>query len=219
MNGAHDMGGMQGNRPVVPEPDEPVFHAEWERRAFALTLAMGFHGRWNIDMSRFAREDWPPADYLARSYFQMWLAGLEKLLVQKGFVTEAELDGSAPPGGPAMQPPVSADRVEGIFRKGGTARIDAQIAAKFKAGDRVTVRNAHPRGHTRAPRYVRGRTGMVARDHGVFIFPDSHAASGDQSPQHCYAVRFRARDLWGADAAAADSVCVDLWDDYLDPAP
>ena len=82
MDGAHDMGGVKWSGPVVPEPDEPVFHAEWERRAFAITMAMGMPGGWNIDMSRFAREDRPPEDYLSKSYYQIWLAGLERLMLE-----------------------------------------------------------------------------------------------------------------------------------------
>src|SRR5947209_8785534 len=91
MNGAHDMGGMHGFGPVRPEPDEPVFHTEWERRAFALTLAMGMPGGWNIDMSRAARESLPPAEYLAKSYYQIWLAGLEKLLAEGGLAVGEEI--------------------------------------------------------------------------------------------------------------------------------
>ena len=92
MDGAHDMGGVKGFGPVVPEPNEPVFHDEWERRAFALTVAMARPGGWNIDMSRFARENRPPEDYLSKSYFQIWLAGLETLMVERGLVTREEIE-------------------------------------------------------------------------------------------------------------------------------
>src|SRR5437867_3173905 len=92
MNGAHDMGGMHGFGPVMREEDEPVFHAAWERRAFALTLAMGFWGRWNLDMSRFAREQMPPADYLAATYYEKWLWGLERLVAAHGFAAGEEID-------------------------------------------------------------------------------------------------------------------------------
>src|SRR5258706_12310100 len=86
MDGAHDMGGVMWSGPVAPEPDEPVFHAEWERRAFAITLAMGMPGGWNIDMSRFAREDRPPEDYLSKSYSQIWLAGLERFMLERDLI-------------------------------------------------------------------------------------------------------------------------------------
>ncbi len=91
MNGAHDLGGMHGFGPVDPEANEPVFHEEWERRCFAITRAMGAHGKWNIDMSRFARETMAPAEYLATSYYEHWLHGLERLLVEKGFLTPEEI--------------------------------------------------------------------------------------------------------------------------------
>src|SRR6187402_1945406 len=91
MEGAHDMGGVAWSGPVQAEPDEPNFHAEWERRAFALTLAMGMPGGWNIDMSRFAREDRPPQDYLGKSYYQIWLAGLERLMLERGLVSPDEV--------------------------------------------------------------------------------------------------------------------------------
>ncbi len=92
MNGVHDMGGMHGMGPIAPEANEPVFHHEWERRAFAITMAAGFLGEWNIDMARYARERMPPAEYLATSYYEHWLWGLERLLVEKGLLTQAEID-------------------------------------------------------------------------------------------------------------------------------
>ena len=91
MNGAQDMGGVHGFGAVEPEPNEPVFHADWEKRAFALTLAMGTPGGWNIDMSRFARENRQPAEYLAMSYYQIWFAGLETLLKERDLVSDDEI--------------------------------------------------------------------------------------------------------------------------------
>ena len=91
MNGAHDMGGMHGFGPINPEPDEPVFHHEWERRAFAITVAAGFLGKWNLDMSRYARERMEPAEYLSTSYYEHWIHGLELLLVEKGLLTREEI--------------------------------------------------------------------------------------------------------------------------------
>ena len=92
MNGGQDLGGMDGFGPIDPEPNEPVFHAEWEKRCFAITVAMGYYGAWNIDAARFARENVSPARYLQRSYYEMWLDGLETLLVEKGLLTRAEID-------------------------------------------------------------------------------------------------------------------------------
>ena len=115
-------------------------------------------------------------------------------------------------------PVLSAERVQEVLRKGGSTRLAEPIAPKFQIGDQVIVRNHHPLGHTRAPRYVRGRRGTVMRDHGVFIFPDTHAAGLGKKPQHVYSVRFSANELWGPEAPVRDNVLVDLWDDYLDPA-
>jgi nitrile hydratase subunit beta len=218
LNGAHDLGGMHGFGPVAPEPDEPIFHAEWERRAFAVTLAAGALSHWNIDMSRFAREQMEPGEYLRTSYYEHWLFGLEKLLVDRGLVTPAELqDGRVHDGiRPEAVPP---DRMAAAIRRGGPANVEVDLAPRFRAGDAVVARNIHPVGHTRVPRYVRGRRGVIDRDHGVYQFPDSHALGRGKDPQHCYSVRFTARELWGPDASERDSIYVDLWDDYLDPAP
>jgi nitrile hydratase beta subunit len=239
MNGVHDLGGMHGFGPVRPEPDEPVFHTEWERRVFALTLAMGAWRRWNLDMGRFAREQMPPAEYLATSYYEHWLWGLEELLAEKGFLTSAEIArGRATPGDPApgqspaasevpprpapverapIQPEaLRADGVEPLLRNRRAARLADPVPPTFRPGDRVLARNVNPVGHTRIPRYVRGRHGVVARDHGVFIFPDTHALGLGQKPQHVYSIRFEARELWGHEASHKDSVYVDLWDDYLE---
>ena len=220
MNGAHDMGGMHGMGPVVREANEPVFHADWESRVMAMFLAAGAWRRWNIDMGRFARENQPAGDYLGQSYYEIWLHGLETLLVEKGLVTRAEID-AANAGGHvtrSAEPPLGPADVAGVLARGSSARINANTAPKFSAGESVGVINRHPRGHTRMPRYVRGRTGTVIRDHGVFIFPETHAVDGTQKPQHIYAVRFTAHELWGDDASPRDSVMVDLWDDYLEPA-
>lgn len=229
MNGAHDLGGMHGFGPVVAEPDEPVFHAEWERRAFGLTLAMGAWRRWNLDMSRSAREQMLPAEYLATSYYERWLFGLERLLLEKGFVLPEELArvqrGEPTPREPAEVPAtvkegaLRPEAVPRVLHNRRAARLDDPVPPKFVVGQAVLAKNMHPLGHTRIPRYVRGRRGMVAIDHGVFIFPDTHAAGEGTKPQHVYSVRFAAQELWGPDAPARDSVYVDLWDDYLEVAP
>jgi len=231
MNGAHDLGGMHGVGPVVAEPDEPAFHADWERRAFGMTLAMGAWRRWNLDMSRSAREQMPPAEYLATTYYEHWLFGLERLLVEHGFATADEIARArrgelapAPTPAPAesSKPRDGALRpagVAGVLRNRRAARLDDPVPPRFQVDQAVVARNLHPTGHTRMPRYVRGRRGVVAIDHGVFIFPDSHAAGEGTTPQHVYTVRFTARELWGPQASPRDTVCVDLWDDYLEAAP
>jgi nitrile hydratase beta subunit len=218
MNGVHDLGGMHGFGPVEIEKNEPVFHSEWEKRAFALTLACGFLGRWNIDMGRYAREQMPPAEYLATSYYEHWFFGLEKLLVEQGLVSAQELVAGRAAGRAAEPHAVAATEVATRLRNRRHARVDAEVAPKFRVGDSVVARNLNPAGHTRLPRYARGRHGVIARDHGVFVFADTHAMNRDKKPQHCYSVRFAARELWGADAPVRDSVYLDLWDDHLDSA-
>lgn len=218
MNGVHDLGGMHGFGPVEIEDNEPVFHGEWEKRAFALTLACGFLGRWNIDMGRYAREQMPPAEYLATSYYEHWFFGLEKLLVEQGLVSAQELVTGRAAVRAAEPQAVVAAEVATRLRNRRHARVDAEVTPKFRVGDSVVARNLNPAGHTRLPRYARGRRGVIARDHGVFVFADTHAMNRDKKPQHCYSVRFAARELWGADAPAHDSVYLDLWDDHLDPA-
>jgi nitrile hydratase beta subunit len=227
MNGIHDLGGMHGMGTAVREENEPVFHHEWERRAFAITLASAFLGKWNLDMSRYARELMPAAEYLSTSYYEHWLYGVGRLLVEQGLVTreevEARIAGEA--GGQMRAQPapeavgvLKAADVDKMLRRGRSARVAEEIRPRFKPGDRVVAREIHPVGHTRLPRYVRGRQGIIDRDHGVFVFPDTHAMGQGKKPQHCYSVRFAARELWGSDASPRDSVYVDLWDDYLDPA-
>jgi nitrile hydratase len=221
MNGAHDLGGSHGLGPIVREENEPTFHEEWERRALALTLAMGSHGKWSIDRSRFMRENRHPIDYLASSYYELWLKGLEPLLIENGFLQPGEIEAGralAPPPADA-KPAASPERAAETLRRGASARVAVDMPARFKAGDRVRVRDINVEGHTRAPRYCRGHEGVIDRDHGVFVFPDTSALGQGPKPQHVYSVRFPARRLWGETASPRDEVMIDLWDDYLDAAP
>ena len=223
MNGAHDLGGMHGFGPVEIERDEPVFHSEWERKAFALTLAAGFLGKWNIDMSRYAREQMPPAEYLATSYYEHWMFGLEKLLHDHGLVTRdevaAKLKGATITPRPVEGARILAARdVERALRTSRTSKADEDVPPRYKIGDRVVTKNVHPLGHTRLPRYARGKRGEIVLDHGVWVFPDTAGNGLGRKPQHCYAVRFTARELWGPDSPAAEFVYIDLWDDYLERA-
>lgn len=217
MNGVHDMGGMHGMGPVLIEKDEPVFHAEWEARVYAMQRAASFLGKWNIDRSRFARERMPPAAYLEATYYERWLFGLETLLLEQGLVAAQELAtgrARAKAGETALRASDVAPRMRGR----SSARVAADVPPKFKPGDSVIARRINPAGHTRLPRYVRGRRGTIQIDHGVFTFPDTNSTSRDRKPQHCYSVRFSARELWGPQAVARDSVYLDLFDDYLDAA-
>ena len=218
MNGVHDMGGMHGMGPVEIEANEPVFHAEWERRVFALRLASAFHRKWNGDMNRHAVEQMPPADYLASTYYERVLFGFQKLLVARGLITEKELATGKAQAKATVEGVLTTQGIETMLRNRKRARRDEDVPARFKAGDCVAARNVHPASHTRMPRYVRGRHGVIERDCGVYVFPDTHAMSEDPKPQHLYSVRFAARELWGPGASARDSVYMSLWDDHLDPA-
>ncbi|MGH7319299.1 MAG: SH3-like domain-containing protein [Candidatus Rokuibacteriota bacterium] len=115
-------------------------------------------------------------------------------------------------------PALRTEDVPKLLRNRRAARMDDPVTPRFKPGDRVVARNLHPVGHTRLPRYARGRQGVIDRDHGVFVFPDINARGQGKTPQHVYNVRFTSRELWGPDAPARDSVYIDLWDHYLDPA-
>lgn len=224
MNGVHDMGGLHSFGPVHLEADEPLFHAPWERRALGLTLAMGATGQWNIDQSRSARESLPPATYLGSSYYRIWILGLQRLMLQRGLVTEEELIS-----GRLTQParPVArvlrADGVDAALARGTPTERAAPAPARFAVGDRVRALNRHPAGHTRLPRYVRGHVGTVVLVHGAHVFADRHAASApgqpfDEAPQWLYTVAFDGQELWGEDAETGTSVSVDAWESYLEPA-
>ena len=115
-------------------------------------------------------------------------------------------------------PLLTADRVQDVLERGDRFRMDVEVPPKFKPGDRVRTRNIHPLGHTRLPRYARGRTGVIARDHGVFVFADASGDGRGKVPQHLYSVRFAAQELWGPDASPRDTIHIDLWDDHLDQA-
>ena len=219
MNGVHDMGGMHGLGPVQYERNEPVFHAPWEGRAFALDLAASAWRKWSLDAFRHQIELLPATDYLRMSYYQKWLAAVSALLVQSGLVTSAEMDSGQPaPGSYKATPPLTASQVPGMLRSGALASRSVSVQPNFKAGQRVRARNINPVGHTRLPRYARGKLGIVDRDHGVYVLPDATAHSTDENPQHVYSVRFTARERWGDHASPRDSVYLDLWDDYLEPA-
>jgi nitrile hydratase subunit beta len=219
MNGAQDMGGVQGFGQVQPEPNEPVFHAEWEKRAFALTLAMGMPGGWNIDMSRFARENRNPAGYLTMSYYQIWFAGLEALLKERALVADDEIAA-----GHSLHPPkavkrvLSPDDVLKVLHRGGPTERDTNTKAAFKPGDKVRAKTINPPTHTRLPRYVRGHGGVIERVIGCHVFPDSNAQGAGENPQWLYTVRFDGSELWGDGADPSVRVSVDAWEPYLEPA-
>lgn len=219
MNGVHDMGGQQDMGPVVHEKNEPVFHAPWEGRIYALTRAMRAWRKWSLDADRHALELMPPVDYLRMSYYERWVHMLEAQLVQYGLVSKEEIERGQPaPGSTKATPVFSLATSDRWLTRGIASSEDPHVRPLFKVSESVRARNINPTGHTRLPRYVRGKTGMIVRDHGVYLFPDTNAHFQGEKRQHVYSVRFTARELWGDSAAPRDAVYLDLWDDYLERA-
>ncbi len=217
MNGVHDMGGQQGMGPVRYEKNEPVFHAPWEGRVWALNRATGALRKWNLDGWRHDIELLPPIDYLRMSYYEKWLVTLEARVVKYGLATKEEMEtGKAAPGSTKSTPVLTLETSSRWLNRGIASSQEPGIPPLFTVGERVRARNINPVGHTRLPRYARGKTGTVARDHGVYIFPDTNAHFQGEKRQHVYSVRFEARELWGDAVSALDSVHIDMWDDYLE---
>ena len=218
------MGGRFGDGPVVPEPEDVKFHDDWHPRALAVTLAAGMLGRWNIDMSRFARESLAPKDYARFSYYEKWMSALADLLVEKGMVSREELSGEAPATRSALSgAPVTSARVRAAIASGGPADRPAEATPDFAPGDavmtrRVTANRLVEGGHTRLPRYAAGAKGRVLRYHGAHVFPDSNAHGLGEAPEPLYAVIFPATELWATPENPADEVVLDLWQSYLEPA-
>jgi nitrile hydratase len=224
MDGVHDLGGMQGFGRVEREEDEPVFHARWEAEVWAMMRAAGGRGVYNIDEFRHAIERMRPADYLAATYYEKWLGGITRLFLEKGVVTEAELTEriaffDARPDAPVTGPLTAAPPAPVAFNPRWALDVERETGARsrFAPGDPVVTRNIHPRGHTRLPRYARGKRGVIHRVHGIHVFPDTHAHGLGEQAQPLYSVRFDARELWGPDAEPHQSVHIDLWESYLEP--
>jgi nitrile hydratase len=219
MNGVHDMGGMHGFGPIVREVNEPLFHATWEAHVRAMAVIAWSRDYFTLDAFRYGIERMDPAHYLRAPYFERWLASTELNLLENGFLTSDELDDRTEyfrqhpeamlPRGVASPPaPESADE----------SANPPLPASEFVVGDAVVTRNIHPPGHTRLPRYARRKRGIVQRLHGPQIFPDTNALGLGENPQSLYSVRFDACELWGDSAEPRQTVSLDLWESYLEPA-
>jgi nitrile hydratase len=218
MNGVHDLGGVHGMGPIRYEKNEPVFHAPWEGRMYAINRALTAWRKWNLDAWRHDIELLPPADYLRMTYYEKWLAAMERRVVKYGLVTREESESGKPaPNSAKASPPFTVAMASVIGRNIPSSK-DSSIAPLFPVGQRVRARNINPVGHTRLPRYARGKTGQIILDHGVYVFPDTNAQFQGEKRQHVYSVRFAARELWGEAAPPRDSVHLDMWDDYLEHA-
>jgi len=205
---------MEGFGPVEREAAEPVFHAPWEGRVFGLAnlaLALGVA---NLDGFRHAIERLPPLTYLSVGYYGRWLRALELLLRERGLLAPGELearlrDPRAPAAPLASRPLPPAEL---------GAKRPRLREPRFAAGEAVRAANRHPHGHTRLPRYARGRRGTIALVHPeAWLLPDAHAHGDGEHPEPVYAVRFAARELWGEDADPAAWVHLDCFESYLEP--
>ena len=214
MDGIHDMGGMHGFGRVPVEANEPLFHAPWESRVLGMVFQVVGTGWSNIDAFRHAIERLEPATYLGVGYYGRWLRALETILVEAGLLEPGELEArlAAAPARARAAPPTAP-------RHGAFTGVLRPIEAppRFTVGDRVLARNIHPPGHTRLPRYVRGKRGVVHRVHPACVFPDTHAHGLGEHPQYVYGVRFSALELWGPDAESGSAVHLDLFEAYLTP--
>lgn len=212
-----DLGGQLGHGAVTPEPEGELFHAAWEARVLALTLAMGATGSWNIDMSRAARETLP--DYARLSYYEIWFHGLQKLLLERGLLQPGEVErGVAAGPGPALPRMLRAADVPAVLARGApTARPGP--APAFEVGDTVRLRSGAVPHHTRLPGYARGRRGTIAAVHGPHIFADAHAQGLGEQPCTLYTVAFTGSELWGKEPGSAClTVSIDAWEPYLERA-
>jgi nitrile hydratase subunit beta len=206
VNGAHDMGGMHGFGPIVRDADELVFHADWERVTFSTGMAMLLTGRFAVDQLRRNWERQDPADYLAQSYYERWLTGITAMAAQAGLVSERELaEGRA-----SATPSTPAESTWSVDPSPPTQR------PRFAPGDRVRARVRQPTAHTREPRYVRGRVGVVELHYGGEPLPEL-AGEGIRREEHLYRVRFQATELWGPEHHPNDAIYIDLIESYLEP--
>jgi nitrile hydratase subunit beta len=221
VNGPQDLGGQMGFGPISPEPEttEPLFHAAWERRALALSLAAGALGHWTTDRSRFTRESLPPLVYYSSSYYEIWVRALINLLEQEGLVSAREVaEGrTIDPPAPTKRPPLTAELVAPTIAKGSPYLRESSAEAQFAVGQPIVTINHHPTGHTRLPRYARGRRGRIESVRGVFVYPDA-MAHGPDNPQWCYTIVFDATELWGAQADPHSTVSIDAFEPYLQAA-
>lgn len=227
MDGVHDMGGMHGFGPIPIEKDEPVFHEPWEGHVYALGTVVRGGLYPSLDTSRFYLEMLPPAEYLGLSYYERWLIRSQRRLIELGHVTDQEIEERMAFYRDHPEAPVARHADEEIMerararfhRLSGSLHRPDGAPPRFKVGDAVLTRNIHPAGHTRLPRYARGKPGVIDRFHGCHDFADTVAHGLGPNPQALYSVAFEPRVLWGDDAEGRGLVYIDLYDSYLDPAP
>lgn len=215
MNGMHDVGGMDGFGPIDIEKNEPVFHHPWESKAFAMNMLMFGWRKWNVDKFRSSIEKLTPRQYLALSYYQRWVTSLADRGIEAALFTAEDVKaGHAAPGSPKLTPPIKAEMIPVRFKTPRNYARPVDTKPMYKVGDKIRTVTDSPEGHTRLPRYARGRDGVIIHYHGATVFADS-SANGNENPQHLYAVRFSARELWGQQGDPRDSITLDLYEPYF----
>ena len=221
MTRAHDMGGRYGDGPVLDDPEGPVFKKDWHARALAVTLAAGSLGKWNIDVSRHARERLSPKDYARFSYYEKWVSALADLLVETEVITHDELSGAELDRSPLADRALAAEKVPSVLASGGPADRTSDVKPLFTQGERVKTRRITANrlvdgGHTRLPQYAAGAVGTIVRYHGTHVLPDSSAHRLGDAPEPLYAVAFPAAELWAQPEHPRDEVILDVWQSYLE---
>jgi nitrile hydratase len=216
MDGIHDLGGRQGFGAVQPEENEPTFHDRWEAAVFSIMRASGAAGVVkNTDQFRHAIERIDPVCYLTHGYYGRWLGGLETLLCEAGIVTREELSKRAGTDEEvAARPSATPQTIDYAGQPSAQRTISA--VPRFRAGDRVICRSTPFSGHTRLPAYARGKPGVIHAARGGWVLPDTNAHGKGECPEHLYTVRFDGQTLWGAEAEPGSSVCIDLFESYLE---
>ena len=186
-----------------------------------MTLATGSLKQWNLDMSRHARECLPPKDYCAFSYYDKWISALANLLVNKGVISADEFLDPIRKTHPLSSRKLLAADVAEVLSKGAPTSRSVVDSPKFLGGQRVKTRRAVNKfisgGHTRLPKYVEKCEGKIEIYHGAHVFPDTHAHNLGEQPEHLYTVSFLASELWESPENPSDTLCVDIWESYLEP--
>lgn len=235
MNGVHDLGGMHGFGPVERDPAEPPFEFDWVPAVIAMQAAT-VPAVANIDEFRHAIERMEPVHYLRSTYFEHWADAMIRYCLEKGVFTEedferrtahfeavergerlSEATGRRAGGGRNTLPPIGDPSPwKRAVSEGHPHRREPLASARFASGQAVLTSKAQPAGHTRLPRYVRGRRGVIERYQGCFALPDAAAHGHGDSPSHLYSVRFSAHELWGPSAEPGTSITIDLFEAYLE---
>jgi nitrile hydratase beta subunit len=209
-----DLGGQPTDGAIAREPEGQLWHADWEPRVLAMTLALGATGAWNLDMSRAARETLP--DYDERSYYERWAGALFELLAERELVSadEVEAGRSLGPARPVANKLLAED-VPNVLARGASTERPATTTPMFTVGQQVRTRAHAVPHHTRLPGYARGKVGRIERVNGVHVFADTNASGDGEQPQWLYTVVFRASELW-ADGDPHLTVSIDAWEPYLE---